>query len=110
MMSTQPPEHRDCRRSGSLRGLVVLNLVLLAALAAVTFMPDAHAQARSRANYTMVAGGVPGAAADVVWIVDSVNQQVIAISWEPNKREMIGIGGRSLARDLHVAGQGGATR
>jgi len=93
-----------------MRGLIALNLLLLAVLAVVTFMPDASAQVRARANYTMAAGGAPGTAADVIWIVDSVNQQLIAISWEPNQRELIGIGGRSLMRDAAVAVQPGVGR
>jgi hypothetical protein len=97
-------------RDGSLRGLVVLNVALLGALAVMTFMPRADAQLRARANYTMAAGGTPGTAADVIWVVDTVNQQMIALTWEPNQRELVGIGGRSLARDAAAAGQPGVAR
>lgn len=109
-MSNQTPQYAPRRSWGSMRGLIALNLVLLAVLAVVTWMPRASAQGRARANFTMVAGGAPGTQADVIWIVDSVNQQLIALSWEPNERELIGIGGRSLLRDATVAVRPGVGR
>ncbi|MBX3373773.1 MAG: hypothetical protein KF817_08050 [Phycisphaeraceae bacterium] len=97
-------------RSPGIAGLVALNLVLLAALAAVTWMPEAAAQSRARGRYIMVGGGVNGSAAEAVWLIDTVNEELISITWDPNEREIVGIGGRSIARDLNLTAPAGRGR
>lgn len=80
-------------------GLLLLNGVLLAALAFITFGPSADAQMRPRGEYTAVAGNVNGAISDVVYIVDTVNAEMIAIMYEPSTKEMIGLGYRNIRAD-----------
>lgn len=82
-----------------LRGLVALNLVLLAVLAAVTFGASVHGQNRGRGEYTMVSGGVNGANAAAVYIVDVANQEMIAITYGQTAKQIEGIGYRNLAAD-----------
>lgn len=87
---------------GSLRGLIALNLALLAVLALVTFASgpvQAGAQARGRGEYTMVAGGAPGTDAAAVYIVDVANQELIAITYNQQTKQLDGIGYRNLAAD-----------
>jgi hypothetical protein len=80
-------------------GLLLLNGVLLGALALVTFGPSAEAQVRPRGEYTAVACNTQGALADVVYIVDTVNAEMIALLYEPSTQEMIGLGYRNIRAD-----------
>jgi hypothetical protein len=83
----------------NLRGLIVLNAVLLIVLAAVTLGSRVQAQTRGRGEYTMVAGGVNGANAAVAYIVDVANQEMIAVTYNQNTKLLEGIGYRNLAAD-----------
>ncbi|MDY7109404.1 MAG: hypothetical protein SYC29_12280 [Planctomycetota bacterium] len=88
------------RAGRRLRGLLALNAALLAVLGAVTFGPSAGAQARTRGDYTMAAGRANGAQSGVVYIVDTVNQELIAVTFDPNNKQVDGIGYRSLTADI----------
>ena len=83
----------------SLNGLLALNAALVALLAAVTFGPKVDAQARPRGDYTMVAGGVKGANSSAVFIVDTVNQEMMAITYNVQDKVLEGIAYRNLAED-----------
>jgi hypothetical protein len=107
----QRNERTEASRSRSgRRGLLMVNGLLLALLAAVTFNPSADAQARVRGSYVMAAGGVNGAVASAVFIVDTVNEEMIALTYEPSQSELIGIGYRSLTADAASLARGGANR
>lgn len=101
MNSTTPPKPR--RR---LYGLLAVNGALLLALAAVTFSPVAEAQSLARGEYTMVAGSVNGSQSGVVYIVDVVNQEMIAITFEHSQKELLGIGYRNLRADVASLARG----
>lgn len=96
------------KRSGSsLRGLIVLNVVLLTLLAAVTFGARADAQMRQRGDYNMVAGGASGTNSGVVYVVDTVNHQMIAVTFDQTSKTIVGVGARNLARDAAQVSSGG---
>ena len=103
---TQSPS-TEAQRSGrgSIRGLVALNALLLGALAFVTFAPSVTGQpsGRQRGDYTMVSGGVNGIDSDAIYIVDSVNQEMIAITYDQTTRNIEGIGYVNLAADAKEA-------
>ena len=81
-------------------GLLALNAALVALLAAVTFGPKVDGQARPRGEYTMVAGGVKGADSSAVFVVDTVNQEMMAITYNRQTKLVEGIAYRSLAEDV----------
>jgi hypothetical protein len=83
----------------SIRPLIFLNAGLLAALAAVTFMPSAVAQIRPRSTYTMVGGTVNGIVQGVAYITDETTNEVIAVSWYENQKRLVGLGYRNLTQD-----------
>ena len=87
----------------SLHPLIVLNAALLAALAAVTFMPAAGAQIRSRSSYTMVGGTVNGIVQGVAYITDETTNEVIAVSWYENQKRLVGLGYRNMTQDAATA-------
>ena len=83
----------------SIRPLILLNAGLLAALAAVTFMPSAVAQIRPRSTYTMVGGTVNGIVQGVAYITDETTNEVIALSWYENQKRIVGLGYRNMTQD-----------
>jgi hypothetical protein len=89
-----------------LRALLALNALLLALLAVVTFGPAASAQQRARGSYTMAAGRVLGLQPSAVYVVDTVNQELMAIAYNPNTKLIDGIGYRNLAADQASVLQG----
>lgn len=86
-------------RTRSLRPLLFLNAGLLAALAAVTFMPSAVAQMRPRSTYTMVGGTVNGIVQGVAYITDETTNEVVAVSWYENQKRLVGLGYRNMTAD-----------
>lgn len=96
-------------------GLLGLNAALLGALAFVTFAPDAAAQrgqapagaGRDPGDYTMIAGQVQGQSEDAIYIVDSINREIIAVRWDQSRKTISGIGFRDLAVDAQAAGRTG---
>lgn len=94
------------RRSN--KHLLALNGVLVVALALVTFAPGAEGRqtaARSRApgQYAMVSARIQGASDDAIFIVDSANEEMIAIRWDRSRRAIDGVGYRDLAADAELA-------
>lgn len=56
-------------------------------------------ETRARGDYTMVSGRIGAGGTNVVYVVDSANQEVMALRWDNNKQIMLGVGYRSLAND-----------
>ena len=106
MRRNDEPDGRRHRPGRSLFGLLAINVLLLGLLGLVTLQPSTAAQTRSRGDYTMVAGSVNGALASVVYVVDVNNQEMIAIGYEPNSRELFGVGYRNLAVDAQTVLRG----
>jgi len=77
----------------------MLNALLLGALAFVSLSPAAGAQSRRNGLYTMVAGTANGQVAGVAFIIDEVNQEMVAISWGEGNRQLTGLGYANLAVD-----------
>jgi hypothetical protein len=103
----------DHRGTGgaAVRGLIVLNSLLLVLLGAVTFGSRADAQAtRVRGEFTMIDGGANGSDADVVYVVDVVNQEMIAVTYDQSKSIIDGVGYRNLATDATEMARGRASR
>jgi hypothetical protein len=84
---------------GGLHKLLALNAGLLVLLGAVTFGSIALGQARGRGEYTMVAGGAQGSDAQVVYVIDVSNQEMVAVVFNPDQKTLEGVGYRNLAAD-----------
>ncbi|HHN79058.1 MAG TPA: hypothetical protein ENK11_10370 [Phycisphaerales bacterium] len=92
------------RRPGRLAPLIAANAALLGVLAFVEFGPAAFAQqggqpARPRGQYTLVGGQIQTGNSNAVYIVDSVNQEMIVLRWEDGRNILSGIGYRDLEND-----------
>jgi len=86
------------------RALVVLNGALIAVLGAVVLAPSSLAQrgSRARGEYTMVSGRIIGGNANAVYIVDSSNQEMIAVRWNESSKSLDGLGYRDLSADAQT--------
>ena len=85
------------------RWLVATNLALAAGIAvAAASLPASGNQSTSRARgqYTMVAGDIrAGGDASGIYIIDSVNEEMVVVRWDDNRGTLTGIDYRSLSTD-----------
>jgi len=103
------------------QALVILNGALIALLGALTLWPaplmDAPmalaqstppgtAAARPRGQYIMVSGRAQGSTANVIYILDSANQEMIAVRYNRSSQSLEAIGYRSLVDDGKPGGGG----
>jgi hypothetical protein len=97
-----PPQRRSLSRA-----LVALNLTLAGTLTALTLLPTqtvsaqpGAAPARPRGDYAMVSGKSSGIGNyNAVFIVDSTNQELVALKWDNSRTQFDGLGFRSLNAD-----------
>lgn len=95
-------------KSSRTRPLIALNLVLLGLVAAVSVARHAGAEeapqpTRARGVYTMVSGSIQGGSHDVVYVLDTANQEMIALGWDNSKGVLGVIGYRNLVADSQNA-------
>ena len=91
----------------SLGALVVLNVVLLAALAVVSVLPgEAQAQARrGRGEYVMIAGQAFGAQdRSIIYILEMKGFKMAAVLFDGRKKQLAGIDRRDMLPDLEGRG------
>jgi hypothetical protein len=91
-------------KSSRTRPLIALNLVLLGLVVAFGLARHAGAEdaaqpTRARGVYTMVSGSIQGGSNDVVYVMDTANQEMIALGWDNAKGVLGVIGYRSLVAD-----------
>ncbi len=72
----------------------------LAGLALAAALAGAQAGGgRARGEYTMVSGATSAGGPQAVFIVDSANQEVLALRWNQGRQSLDTIGYRSIATD-----------
>lgn len=87
------------------RRLIAANIALLGALAVAMVIPRAAAAGgqpagRARGNYTMVSGRIQGNTTNGIYILDSANQELVALTWERGQNRFNSpIGYRNLVQD-----------
>ena len=80
--------------------LLAVNAGLLVILGVATLAPAQPGANRARGDYAIVGGDFQGGGgANAVYILDSSNQELIAVSWDRTRKSLTGIGFRSLDRD-----------
>jgi len=101
------PDPASRRRPGRpLHALVALNLALLVVLGLVVHGGgEARAQFRRAGDYLMVAGGVSGRESDVVYLIDTVNEEMVVLGYDTPNRKLDGLAFRNLAADMQQAGR-----
>lgn len=90
------------------RGLLALNGGLIITLALVTLgsgTPGAHArqaQARPHGQYTMVTARMQGQTEAAIVLLDSANQEMVALRWDRNRKVLSPLGYRNLEQDTQL--------
>jgi hypothetical protein len=101
-------------QSLQMRSLLVSNAIAAVALAFVAggvIQGSASAQPanvagagdRARGDYTMVSGRFREGGGNAVYVIDSSNQEIVALRWDSSKQQMAGVGYRSIANDARAA-------
>ncbi|RMD60569.1 MAG: hypothetical protein D6824_09250 [Planctomycetota bacterium] len=101
---------RETLSTPSRRWLLGLNAVLAAAIvlvAANQLAAGQRQQDRKPGEYTMVAGRVQGMPQSALYIVDAANQEMVAVAWNRNRRQLEPVGFRDLAEDAKRVQEGG---
>lgn len=83
----------------NMKGLLILNGLLVAMLAAVTFTPTADAQQRFRGKYAVVAGRAQGSVPYLLYILDQNSRQLVAVRYNVQKDILEGMGYRDMVKD-----------
>ncbi len=109
-MSSATQTQNNRRPRSMFGGLLILNVALLAVLAGVTFGPSADAQSRQAGEYLIVGGGLKGTNADAIYVVDTINEEVIAVRYDHTEKQLAGLGYRHLGRDAAELTQSGRHR
>jgi len=94
----------------SLKALIVLNAVLLVALAVSVFAPapqEAYAQFGGRADYLMIAGETTGRPQQAtVYIINLRTAQMVSVIFNSDNNSLTLFGGRDVARDMEQLREG----
>ena len=110
-------------KPGHKRMLVATNGALLVLLAAVTIgagglgglvggvgvggsQAFAQPPVRQRGQYVMVSGRAQGSSVNVVYVLDTVNQEMIAVRYNRSGQVLEGVGYRNVADDARQGGGG----
>lgn len=110
--SAAEPNHGDRVH----RRLITLNVALLLVLGVVTIFSSTHvgaqpatsqpASGRGRGEYTIVSGRYQGGNSNALYVTDAVNQEILALEWDRNRKELTIFGLRKLADDAKMFQQG----
>ena len=87
--------------------VLYINVVLIALILGVALAPKAGARQpdRPRGAYSMVAGTIQGGNNDVLYVIDSINQELVAVSWDTARGNLSVVGHRNLANDARQRGE-----
>ncbi len=99
------------RTRASVRALALVNAALLAGIIATALSrPAANAQGetpadarRPRGEYTMVSAKTNQGGPHAIWIVDSANNEMVAVRWDQSRQAMLGVGYRSISSDARLS-------
>lgn len=90
------------KRPSTMQLLIAANFAALGALAVVELSAPASAQAtRPRSTYTAVSGRITGSDIHALYVVDETTQEVIAVQWDPQTKQIKGLGFRNISADAN---------
>lgn len=93
----------DTKKSTPRNGLIALNVMLLVVFAAVSFVPESVAQTTPAGNYIAVPAKVNGVTSGVVYIMDTTQQELVAVTWDHNNNRIAPLGYRNIKTDTTSA-------
>lgn len=85
-------------------GAALVNAGLIAAISTAVVVGVSGAQSdgerRMGGNYTCVGGATTGGFANVIYVVDTANRELVALQWNDTVKQLEGVGYRDLMDDL----------
>lgn len=94
------------------RWLLATNLMLAASVGIALWavpargVQGAQPSSRARGQYSMVAGELrSGGQASAIYIIDSINEEMIAVRWNQSRDQLDGLDYRSLEMDGNRGGE-----
>lgn len=84
------------------RVLLGVNLALLVAVGGVFWAANpglAQPGNRGRSTYLMIGGEIQGGNANALYILDTTNEEMIAVRWNQSRTRLEGLGYRNVKRD-----------
>ena len=100
---SQAPGTSEPRRTR--RGLIALNAGLLAALGLIELAPGVFAQpnvTRPRGQYTLVGGEINSANSNAIYVLDSVNEEIVVVRFNESRKTVDALGYRDLRADVQA--------
>lgn len=96
-------EQRDI--SGRIGGAAMVNIGLIGAISTAVIVGATVAQSdgierRMGGSYTCVGGATSGGHANVVYVLDTANRELVALQWNDTTKQLEGVGYRDLVADL----------
>ena len=82
--------------------LIGINAGLLMAAGAVHWAASpglAQDDNRSRGSYMLIGGEIQGGDANAIYVLDTINEELIAVRWNHSRRELEQLGYRDVRRD-----------
>ncbi len=70
---------------------------------------NAGPTSRARGQYLMLSGRTMGSNSNAIFLIDTMNQELVGVRWDPAARKLAGIGHRNLTADA-AANQKGTGR
>lgn len=90
---------KDPNSTTSRGGLIALNLLLLAIFAAVSFVPETIAQTPKSGHYISIPAKANSITSGIVYILDTDNQELVAVAWDHNNNRIATLGYRNIKSD-----------
>jgi hypothetical protein len=94
---------KDPNSTTSRGGLIALNLLLLAIFAAVSFVPETIAQTPKSGHYISIPAKANSITSGIVYILDTDNQELVAVTWDHNNNRIATLGYRNIKSDAITA-------
>ncbi len=88
-------------KSSSRNGVIALNMVLIALLCLIVFIPKTEAQLSGESTYIAVPSEANGLTTGAVYILDTSRQELVAVAWNRNKNKIMPLGYRNISSDAN---------
>lgn len=87
----------------SRNGVIALNIVLVAILSAVALVPTTEATITAQQRYIALPSTAGGVTTGIVYIMNTSERELVAVSWDHNKNRVVTLGYRNLSTDAQSA-------
>ena len=90
-------------KNTSRNGVIALNIALVAILSAVALVPTTEATFTAEQQYIALPSTASGVTTGIVFLMNTTQRELVAISWDHNKNSIVTLGYRNLSADAQSA-------